>query len=188
MKYTAHALALVSLMSLSACHLEWSSLHPLYEKTQVIFDPALIGSWADDTGEVMVNFTPGDGAQYELVSSRENSAGQRFQAHLVQLEGVPFLDISSQEPREGDLYLPVHTFYRVVHTEPRLQLLKLNGNWLARLLEANPEAIRHERTSHGIVLTVSTRELQAFVLEHGYTEGAWDSLVMTRVETEPAVR
>jgi len=25
MKYTAHSLALVSLMSLSACHLDWSS-------------------------------------------------------------------------------------------------------------------------------------------------------------------
>lgn len=188
MKYTAHALALVSLMSLSACHLEWSSLHPSYEKTQVIFDPALVGSWTDDTGEVRVNFAAGDGAKYDLVSIKQNSAGPRFQAYLVQLDGVLLLDVSSQVPKEEDLYLPVHKFYRVVLIEPRLQLLRLDGNWLDRLLKANPDAIRHERTDHGILLMAPTRELQAFVIEHCFTEGAWDSLVMTRIETEPEAR
>ena len=188
MKYTAHALALVSLMFLSACHLDWSSLHPLYEKPQVVFDPALLGTWAGDTGDKRLTLTPGPDPAYDLVFTAKDSAGPRLQAALVQLEGLLFLDVSSPEPKE-DLYLPVHNFYRVVHIEPRLQLLRLDGSWLDGLLKANPDTIRHERTSHGIVLTASTKELQAMVVEQSFTEAAWNGLsTFSRIETEPEVR
>jgi hypothetical protein len=165
----------------------------LYEKTQVVFDPALLGSWADDKGERRLILTSGDGQKYDLVFLDTNSGGHRFQAHLVQLEGVSFLDVSSQDPKKADpyiadLYIPVHTFYRVVHIEPRLQLLRLDGNWLNTYLDANPDAIRHERTDHGILLMAPTRELQAFIIERSFTEGAWDSLIMTRIEIEPEAR
>jgi hypothetical protein len=131
----------------------------LYEKTQVVFDPALLGSWADDIGDRRLTLSPGPDSAYGLVFITKDSAGPRFQAHLVQLEGVLLLDVSPPEPKKGELYYPVHTFYRVVRIEPRLQLLGLDGDWLIGILKANPDAIRHERTSHGTVLTASTREL-----------------------------
>jgi hypothetical protein len=56
-------------------------------------------------------------------------------------------------------------------------MVGLDYDWLEKLLEKNPKAIRHHIIEdHGdgrLVLTADTAELQRFVVKHLKTEGAW---------------
>jgi hypothetical protein len=60
--------------------------------------------------------------------------------------------------------------------EGTLRLASLEGDWLNKLLKADPAALNHARVKDEddrLVLTASTKELQAFVLAHLTNAAAW---------------
>ena len=52
--------------------------------------------------------------------------------------------------------------------------LDFSADWLKGHLKAHPAALRHERDKDRILLTASTRELQAFLVKHAETKRAFD--------------
>ena len=85
--------------------------------------------------------------------------------------------------------LPPHHLLKLTRLEPSLEIQVLDYDWLTKLLEKEPKAIRHivvpqklgENGDGLIVLTADTAELQKFILKPEQTEGAFGKIqVMNR--------
>jgi hypothetical protein len=87
---------------------------------------------------------------------------------------------------------PPHYLLKVAQIKPTLQTAPLDYDWLSKLLEKNPEAVRHilvrdnptdtSNTNSRVVLTADTTELQKFVLGH-LQDGFGETIEMKRPES-----
>ena len=64
MSHILKRFALVLLLTLAGCVF---SLHPLYTDEDLVFDPALVGTWAQDNSGNTWEFGKGNRNNYELV-------------------------------------------------------------------------------------------------------------------------
>lgn len=146
------------------------SLHPLFTEKDLVFDPALIGTWAEeDEEEAWIFLKSGDNA-YDLIHAAEGTP-IKYEAHLVRLGKFEFLDIYPQEPEiKNDFYklhlIPAHTFWRIWTDGDVLLIARLDPDWLKDMIARKKVKIAHERLDDRIVLTASTKELQKFILKY----------------------
>jgi hypothetical protein len=165
------------------------SLHALYTDETLIFKEELVGKWVADEGEIWKFRRAGD-EEYELrISDGEEKAG-RFEVHLVELEGMMFLDIfPGSEPLEDmqDFYklhiVPAHTFMKVDRIDPNLQLRLMDPGEVADMLKDDPNLLKHEELDDLLVLTASTEQLQEFMIKYANAEGVFgEASDLTRLE------
>ena len=156
------------------------SLHPIYTEEDLIFVPELLGTWSEEGSDQTWSFSSDDPTSYHLVQTDEQGKKGAFSAHLIRIKGTMFLDLFPEEREEETTgfykihRLPVHTFVFVEQIEPNLKISFMNGDWLESYLEEHPRSLRHENFEDDtIVLTASTKELQAFLLEHVKTKDAF---------------
>ena len=155
------------------------SFHPLYTEKDLIFAPSLVGEWTDKDGKETWTFTKSDERAYKLAYTDDKGEKGEFVVHLLKVKERLFLDFYPADPdlKKNDFYkmhlLPVHTFMRVQQIEPTLQMAMLEPGWIRKFLQGNPDALRHEKQKDEILLTAQPRELQAFLLKHWKTAGAW---------------
>jgi len=165
------------------------SLHPLYDKDKenVIFKQELLGTWvANETTWQFKDVNESEKA-YELIFSDDEGKKGLFAAHLVKLQNQFFLDVYPDKSpcKEQDLekvewsynvffLVPVHTFIKIDSIGPPLKMRLTDDEAMEKLLKENPNAVEHTSIDNQPVLTASTKELQAFVLEY-----ADDSRVFT---------
>lgn len=163
-----------------------TSVYPYYQAKQVTFDPALAGVWAkpDVTNAASSGWTfVATTNQTYLLTTKDPSETNEFTAQLFTLKAERFIDCLS---RNRIAYsTPTHLLLRVHSISPELQVEILNFEWLAKLVEKNPKAIRHVivpndsgNTQDGgqLVLTADTAELQKFILNHLHDTNAWTRL------------
>ena len=161
-----------------------TSVYPFYTEKDLTFEPALAGTWNSvklDEKEVW-SFEKSGEKEYKFVMT-ESDKTNTLSAHLFELKGQRFLDFQLYEPA-GD-WSPVlpHYLLRVDQTEPTLKTSYLDYEWLAKVLEKKPSALRHvmepmdrnKPDQKMAVLTADTAELQAFVAKNLKTEGAFKS-------------
>jgi hypothetical protein len=167
------------------------SLHPLYNDENLVVEKSLTGTWAQDSNSVW-QFSLSDKFKksYELIyTDKENKKGF-FVASLVKLDSKLFLDVwpadfPSGEEKDPNKVIwpynicflwPMHTFVKVNSIEPQLKLQLTDNEEMKRFFKEDPNAVRHEVFSDdGLVLTATTKELQAFVLKY-----AQDNRVFTK--------
>jgi hypothetical protein len=178
------------------------SLHSLYTKENVVFEGKLLGTWVDDPNgpEVIWEFTHIDEPKnaYKLICSDDKGKKGSFVAHLVKLENSLFLDVfpdefpcDTDDPNKTDwLYnvfflVATHTFIKVDSIEPQLKMRLTDDDKMAELLKEDPNAVKHTSIEDRLILTASTKELQAFVLEYADDNRVFaDEVVLNRRETE----
>jgi hypothetical protein len=153
------------------------SLHPLFTEDDLVYDPALVGTWAEEEGEDTWTFRKFGDNVYNLIYTEEGVPA-RFDAHLVQLGEFLFLDTYPGEPDiKNGFYLihlvPAHTFSRVSIEENVLRYAMLDLDWLKKMISEKQVDITHEQVDGGILLTASTKELQEFFLRHGDDDKAF---------------
>jgi hypothetical protein len=171
------------------------SLHPLYTEKEFVFKQELVGVWADpnepeNTWEFKRNGESKDAYQL-IVNIHENNGRIQglFDTHLVNLKDQLFLDVfpaqkgleqtmeglkekakdpnSTVWPLNFFFLVPVHTFIKVDLTESTLTMRLTDDDLMEKLLEQDPNAVKHVVIQEDrIVLTASTKELQAFVLKY----------------------
>jgi hypothetical protein len=159
-----------------------TSLYPFYTAKDVVFDPALIGTWTEpgstNAASEHWQFEKGEGQAYKLTVLK-NEKRTEFDTHLFKLKGQLFLDCFPRErPDDG---LPLYCLIRVTCHNPALGMSLLDYDWLTKLVATNPTAIRHiivpnklgESGDGLVVLTADTAELQRFILKHEKTDGAF---------------
>ncbi len=156
------------------------SLHPLYTDDVLVFDPALVGTWAKDDERWI--FTKAGDKAYDLVVLEKRKAPARFEAHLVDLGGHRFLDLSPGDPPfDNDFYkfhlVPAHSISRLQLTGEVLTIAMLNGEWLEKAIGRGQVKIAHEKVGDGkdesILLTARPKQLQAFVLQYAKDKEAF---------------
>ena len=185
------------------------SLHPLYNKEDVVFEKNLLGIWVDDSNETTWEFKrvvdesdstykfkrPNESEKaYELVFyNNEDGIKGSFFAHLVKLENRLFLDVypsqlpcAKPDPNEDWVYnifflVPVHTFIKIESIEPQLKMRLTDDDEMEKLLKEDPNAVKYELADDKLILTASTKELQAFVLKYADDSRVFsDAIVYSR--------
>ena len=156
------------------------SLHPLYTDKEVVYDPKLIGVWADDPNSSdsgIWEFRPAEPNSYTMIYTDEKKKVGSFKVHLVKLDKMLFLDIyPDNDPNLEKLspfyaihLIAAHTFMKVDQIEPTLKLRMMDVDKFTRRIEKDPHLVKHEIVKDGeakIVLTASTKELQEFMRKH----------------------
>jgi hypothetical protein len=158
-----------------------TSVYPFYRARDLTFNPALLGTWTEANMTEPTNeawtFERGDTNSYKLTVA-ENEKKNEFDVRLFKLKDQAFLDLLPRERADG--CVAAHFLMRVDAITPQLKLRLLNYEWLAKLVEKNPRAIRHvivpragQNEGGELVLTADTAELQHFVRKYLGTADAW---------------
>ncbi len=160
------------------------SLNPLYEQENIIFDQKLLGVWMDDVNDPKViwefNRPDPNKNEYRLVYTDDEGKKGIFKVNLVKLKERLFLDVypasfpsGKDEAEDMNLpfntffFAPTHTFVKVNSIEPYLNIQVTDDDDLEKLLEDDPNAIEYvDLESRWLVLTSSTKEIQAFILKY----------------------
>jgi hypothetical protein len=157
------------------------SLYPLYTDKDVVFEEKLLGTWVQDDGETTWEFKTIDEPNnaYKLIFSDDEGKKGSFVARLVKLQNRHFLDVYPSEvpwelddPNKTDwpynvfFLIPAHTFLKIDSMEPQLKIRLMLDSDVKELLKQEPKAIKHAVIEDRLVLTASTKELQAFVLKY----------------------
>ena len=176
------------------------SLHPLYTEKDVVLDKKLYGTWVDDSNDSKTTweFKSIDEPKnaYKLIYTDEEGMKGSFVAHLVKLQNSLFLDIfpselpwEPEDPNEMDwpyntlFLIPAHTFVKIDSIEPQLKLRSTLESDMKDLLKENPSAVEHTSVGDKLVITGSTKELQAFVLKYADDERVFtDQVTLSRKE------
>ena len=157
------------------------SLHSLYTEEDVVFEEKLLGTWVDDANGTWEFKHPDEkDMAYELVLSSPEGTKGLFVANLVKLENLLLLDVYPTQSPCGKLedlneakwfynaffFVPVHTFIKIDSIEPKLRMRLTDDERMEKLLKEDPNAIKYELADDKLILTASTKELQAFALKY----------------------
>jgi len=64
------------------------------------------------------------------------------------------------------LLIPGHSFIIIDSIEPRLKMRWITDDAMEELLKEDPNVVKHEFVEDRVILTASTKELQAFVVKY----------------------
>ena len=159
------------------------SLHPFYTEEDVVFEEKLLGKWVDDPNEPDTtwefNRIEEPKNAYKLVFFDDEGQKGSFVVHLVRLQNKLFLDVYPSElpweiedesklelPYNSFFLIPVHTFIKIDFNGPQLKMWLTNEDEMEKLLEEEPDAVKHTFIEDRLILTASTKELQNFVLKY----------------------
>ena len=176
------------------------SLHPLYTEKDIVVDKKLYGTWVSDSNDSKTTweFKSIDEPKnaYALIFTDDEGMKGSFVAHLVKLQNRLFLDIfpselpwESEDPNKMDwpyntlFLIPAHTFVKIDSIESQLKLRLTLESKMEDLLKENPNAVEHTSVGDRLVITGSTKELQAFVLKYADDERLFtDQVTLSRKE------
>jgi hypothetical protein len=138
-------------------------LQPLHTEKDPIFEPQLLGMWVeqgDKSDDLLIFQKYEDGAYTVRVGDLPKLKGR-----LMKLEGEMFLDLTPAET--GDAFnIPGHLFVRIRLNGDTLQTALLDSDWAEHAADFGTLGLSHFRIGSQVVLTASTKELQAFVARH----------------------
>jgi len=156
------------------------SLNKLFKDSEMILDPALLGTWGE--GETSMTFERGEGKTYTL-TYRDGTKVSVLVAELGSLDGQEFLDVYPAD-REGERAkneayaprLPLHTVMRVRVDDDGLMLDSLAEDWVRKELDRGSLELDAEQVleaGDGLFVTLPTEKLQDFVRKHAYDDEAF---------------
>ena len=164
-----------------------TAVYPYYTEKDLVFDPALVGDWMDGgrtnaSSEFIRIERAGENSYWATPLGLSET--NRCELHLFHLRQQLFVD-SCPTNRSLD-FVPVHQVSKVVWRDSALATADLNYDWLAKLIEKNPKAIRHlilhenpeDLQSGRVVLTAETPELQRFILKYANNTNAWNGATL----------
>ncbi|HSV27434.1 MAG TPA: hypothetical protein VLH60_06030 [Sedimentisphaerales bacterium] len=165
------------------------SIHGIATKENRVWDEQLLGLWrqADDPNKTEIwRFDRGESENmYSLIYVDDRGKVGRFDVALVAVNGLRFLELY---PKDLDAemngfykmhWVPAYTFIKVDEISDRLKVRMMSPDNLRKLLEKEPEVIKHEIVDGAVLLTAGTHALQRFIAK--YSSEIWgDEVVMLR--------
>jgi hypothetical protein len=172
------------------------SRHPLADEHNTMFEPGLVGDWADANSgaeDLPLTIQSNGGSAY-TITAREKDGSKPlesfiFDANTVRLGGQLFLDAQLRAIQVGDDQVPVSDWTVPAHWIARVQLA--NDTLVFELLDgdhmidwiANHERALESDTADGTMLLISpTADLQKFIATNA--SDAW----LFSLATEPLRR
>ncbi len=171
------------------------SIHPIATEDVMIDDEQLEGTWADAEATVVARVERVSAGLFNVsttfTSGDADKPAQRhvLEARLVKLGEHRYVDMILQEDQRKKLVqdhnffvVPTHQFLRFAREDDRLTLLAPDYDRFKDLIRET--GLAHARIESGgtadMVLTASTRELQAFFRAHGSDDRLFDSTIELR--------
>jgi len=116
------------------------------------------------------SFAPAPSHGESLLQPRLVAVGKGLYASLIRVQQAS----SGSDDASYELHLiQGHWVFRVWLDGGTLRLADLDEDWFNRAVETGKVEIGHDEVDDTLVLTASTPELRAFILEHGGDEGAF---------------
>jgi hypothetical protein len=139
------------------------SLQPLYTEKDLIFDPQLLGVWAEqgDKPDEYVTFLKDADNTYTV----RTGDSPELQGRLMKLGGDMFLDLTPAGADDA-FNIPGHLFVRIRVNGDTIQVTPIDPDWAEHAADAGTLGLSHFRIGSKVVLTASPKELQAFVTRH----------------------
>ncbi len=176
---------------LSSCELGWlgvPSINSIYSTENVITKTGIEGVWYDKADSIEFVITYVDSIGYQVTANFDSSSVY-YVAHLVNIEGQTFLDLSPDFYCDswttiignyGIHALPSHVFAKVSFKDDEINLAFMNYNKLEQILVEYPTIINHaliedhyvgslmemKNDLKMLILTASIKELQDFVINN----------------------
>jgi hypothetical protein len=172
---TRSLLWLAPVLLLSGCV---PSIHPFYTEKDLVFEPALVGTWVPSDSKDTWTFEKEGDKAYQVTVLEEGKPG-KFQGHLLKLGDHLFLDLFPKPMEEKQCenisafwafhFVPAHTCSRLQIKGDSLEIAFMDPDALDQKIKQGETQIGHERIEDTTVLTAPTQDLQALVLK--YAEG-----------------
>ncbi len=137
------------------------SYYGLFEKTDTVFIPALVGTWGEiGGGENTHVFLQGEENSYTVVFRNEKGDSGEYHAQLGKIGKFLFLD--SYPMRDPSEYhtIATHMFWKVTLKGDSLYLTALDSDRLKELIDAKKLSVTHVRNGSDIILTAPTKDLR----------------------------
>ena len=156
-----------------------TSVEPLANKQNVVFDATLVGQWTDEEGSIYIVRDTGS-QSYEIDCVNKDGSRDEtmaLKASLVQLGDQRVLDLSARN--EAAFSITGHAFVRVVHVGDNLEVRFIGSDWLQDQIihSGSPAYFMHEKHP---VITASSGELQAFLSTFGLSDAALEEPAILR--------
>lgn len=170
MKQTVQVLLVVFVFFFSGCPAR--SLNGLFTEEEVIFNPALVGTWFSD--ESSLTFAKGEKKSYRVVHKDiKSNDSLMYIAQLGKLGELWFIDSYPAEYPQDDHFVPAHMITKIWFDKNQLFLATLDSDWLIKMFESNRLKISHVRRGSEIILTASTATLQQLATKFGNNKEAF---------------
>jgi hypothetical protein len=157
------------------------SLQPLFTDQDVDFDPALVGTFQEET--LTFTFKKSGDTAYDLMLTEkegEQETSGAFDAHLVRLGGFWFLDFYPANPdlsAAGDFYrfhlIRGHSIARIWIEGNVVRIALLDSEWVKKCIDEKRLDIKHEIFDDEILLTDTTLAFQDLASRNGNDEEAF---------------
>jgi hypothetical protein len=157
------AVVLAAALASSGCLV--LSLQPVYDAASVIFDEALIGTWANTEDETSATIERGEWRSYK-VAYTDRFSTRTFHGNLTRIGAATWLDLTEVRGRDdGPFLLPVHGLFRVSVAGDVLSVAPLDYGWFSRAIEqkqaGRPLATLDDRRN--VVIAASTADLRRWL-------------------------
>ena len=94
-----------------------SSLHPVYEDAAIVFDEALLGTWANRESEISVIVSRGEWNSYELAFT-DRFGTTRFDGRLTTIGTARFLSVRSSNALDQPPFVVATHGFMQIESEP----------------------------------------------------------------------
>jgi hypothetical protein len=153
------------------------SLYPLYTDSDLIRNPILAGNWVNgDSTETWEFMSASDSISYDLIQT-EDEDSKHFEAYLLELDSVTYLDTYPDEEMKNDFYkihlIPAHIFGKIELWGDSLGLSLLDSDWLGKKIDKGEISIEHKMVDNNLVLTASTSDLQKLFSRYAHDPSAF---------------
>jgi len=161
------------------------SLHPLYNASDIVREPGLVGVWTDKDNNKRKIKEKSDGS-YEISGEDPDSHVEaRYTVHLIRLGDNLFADAIfdglSQNGNDIDLpggVEPLDVICKVSLNRDTLQTAGLNHDWLIAQFKAGKISIAHaimgDKPDGDILFTAPPDELRKFIAQIADTPAAFE--------------
>jgi hypothetical protein len=186
MKKTILGLVIVASIFLAGCPV--SDLHPLYNESDNVVEPLLVGKWippdANDKGSI--EFHDGPGSSYTMVVQDPDSKdADHYDVHLVRLGGNLFADLRFTNRTRGEANVDMPIGVIAAHVLTKMTVTKDDLGWATmeedpwkNFLKNDVPPEKHtvgnlEYDSDASLVLADTESLRRYVVAHakdGFSE------------------
>ncbi len=140
------------------------SLSPLFAEKDLLFNPALVGTWSDEAKKDHFTFEQSDDKGYHLTVREEDGDTTQYKVGLGKIGKYWFMDSYPDWSVNDYHYLGTHMISRIWIDGDTLRMSSLEGDRLKKMIGNGTLKIAHAIVDNEVVLTAPTKELQKLVL------------------------
>jgi hypothetical protein len=143
------------------------SLHPIVADQQAVFDPALVGVWAEEKGDALLIVQQDDG-KYKI-RRVEGGGATTFTAQLFKVGDLRILDLVSAN--DDPFQLAVHTPLRVWIEGSKMRYATLDSAWLK---DNARKQLALQDVGDRALITAPTDAVLRFLITYGAMDAAFE--------------